>query len=169
MSLPRSMMRFLPILRSRPDAQAVIAGADPQLRGTARFYQTPQGVLVLAEVSGLPDRGGRCEDNVFAFHIHSGGSCAGSADDPFSAAQGHYNPETCPHPAYTGDLPPLFSNSGYALQAVLTDRFTVREIIGRTVIIHDGPDDFTSQPAGNTGARIACGVIRKTSCRRIIA
>ena len=77
MSLPRSMMRFLPILRSRPDAQAVIAGADPQLRGTARFYQTPQGVLVLAEVSGLPDRGGRCEDNVFAFHIHSGGSCGG--------------------------------------------------------------------------------------------
>ena len=56
-------------------------------------------------------------------------------------------------------------NGGYALQAFLTDRFTVRDIIGRTVIIHDGLDDFTSQPAGNAGARIACGVIRRTCCR----
>lgn len=168
MTSPQSFMRFLPILRRRPDAQADISGgrSDSRLRGTARFYQTPQGVLVLAEVSGLPDRGCCCEDNVFAFHIHSGGSCAGSADDPFSAAQGHYDPERCPHPAHAGDMPPLFSNGGYALQAFLTDRFTVREIIGRTVVIHDGADDFTSQPAGNAGARIACGVIRKPGGRR---
>ena len=62
-------------------------------------------------------------------------------------------------------MPPLFSNRGYALQAFLTDRFTVGEILGRTVIIHDGTDDFTSQPAGNAGARIACGVIRKAGSR----
>ena len=167
MSLPQSFMRFLPVLRRRPDAQADIAGGreNPRLRGSVRFYQTPQGVLVLVEVSGLPDRGCRCEDNIFAFHIHSGGSCAGSADEPFSSAQGHYNPERCPHPAHAGDMPPLFSNNGYALQAFLTDRFTVREIIGRTVIIHDDVDDFTSQPAGNAGERIACGVIRKPGYR----
>ena len=167
MSTPQSLMRFLPVLRRRPDAQADIAGGreNPRLRGSVRFYQTPQGVLVLAEVSGLPDRGCRCEDDIFAFHIHSGGSCAGSADDPFSAALGHYNPERCPHPAHAGDMPPLFSNNGYALQAFLTDRFTVREILGKTVIIHDRVDDFTSQPAGNAGERIACGVIRKPGCR----
>ena len=167
MPVPQSLMRFIPILRRRPDAQADISGGreNPRLRGSVRFYQTPQGVLVLAEVSGLPDRGGRCEDNIFAFHIHSGGSCTGCPDEPFADAQGHYNPERCPHPAHAGDMPPLFSNNGYALQAFLTDRFTVREIVGRTVIIHDDVDDFTSQPAGNAGERIACGVIRKP-CRR---
>lgn len=160
MSFPHSTMRFLGILCRCPDAQADMIGdgADPQLRGTVQFYQTPQGVLVLAEVSGLPDMG----SNIFAFHLHSGNSCASSMDDPFSAAQGHYNPDNRPHPAHAGDMPPLFSNGGYALQAFLTDRFTVQEIIGRTVIIHDGVDDFTSQPAGNSGTRIACGVVHKT-------
>lgn len=161
MSLPQSLLCFLPVLRRCPDAQADISGgsANPRLRGSARFYQTPQGVLVLTEAFGLPDRGNRCEENIFAIHIHSGGSCC-SGDEPFSAAQGHYDPEQCLHPAHAGDMPPLFSNSGYALQAFLTDRFSVKEIIGRTVIIHDGPDDFSSQPAGNAGERIACGVIR---------
>ena len=162
-----SFMRFLQVLRRRPDALADISGGreTPRLRGTTRFYQTQQGVLVLAEVFGLPDRGARCEDNIFAFHIHAGGACDGSVDNPFSEAQGHYNPERCPHPAHAGDMPPLFSNRGYAFQAFLTDRFTVREIVGRSVIIHDGTDDFTSQPAGNAGARIACGVIRKAGSR----
>ena len=167
MPVPQSLMHFSPALRRRPDAQTDISGGreDQRLRGIVRFYQTPQGVFVLAEVSGLPDRGFRCEDNIFAFHIHSGGSCSGSADDSFRDAQGHYNPKRCPHPAHAGDMPPLFSNGGYALQAFLTDRFTVREIVGRTVIIHDHVDDFTSQPAGNAGERIACGVIRKQGCR----
>jgi Cu-Zn family superoxide dismutase len=167
MSLPQSITRFFPFLQRRPDAVAEVAGGreTPRLRGTVRFYQTPQGVLVLAEISGLPDKVCRCEEHIFAFHIHSGGSCSGSADEPFSAAQGHFNPECCPHSAHAGDMPPLFSNRGYAFQAFLTDRFTVLEILGRTVIIHDGTDDFTSQPAGNAGARIACGVIRKAGNR----
>ena len=167
MPIPQSFMRFISILSRRPDAQANISGsaAYPRLRGTVRFYQSPQGVLVLAEVYGLPEQGYRCEDNIFAFHIHSGGSCTGSQEDPFQDALGHYNPGNCPHPAHAGDMPPLFSNGGYAVQAFLTDRFTVREIIGRTVIIHDGTDDFTSQPAGNAGSRIACGVIRRPGYR----
>lgn len=58
MSLPQSLLRFLPVLRRCPDAQADISGgsANPRLRGSARFYQTPQGVLVLTEAFGLPDR-----------------------------------------------------------------------------------------------------------------
>lgn len=163
----QSFMRFLPVLRRRPDALARISGSGdhPNLRGTVRFYQTDRGVLVLAEVSGLPVSRGRCDDGFFAFHIHSGGSCTGDEDDPFRDAQTHYNPQFCPHPAHAGDLPPLISNDGYACQAFLTDRFTVREIIGRTVIIHAGPDDFTSQPGGNAGAKIACGEIRRHRSR----
>jgi Cu-Zn family superoxide dismutase len=158
-------MRFLPALRRGAAAQADLSGsrAYPNLRGTVRFYPTPQGVLVLAEVSGLPMTGQQCENGVFAMHVHSGGSCTGTADDPFADALTHYNPQCCPHPAHAGDMPPLIANNGYAMQAFLTGRFTVREILGKAVIIHSGADDFTSQPAGNAGTKIACGVIRKTS------
>ena len=135
MPIPQSLTRFLPTLRRGPGAQANLSGSReyPNLRGTVLFYPTDRGVLVLAEVFGLPEKGCRCEDGIFAFHIHSGGACTGSADDPFADAQGHYNPERCPHPAHAGDMPPLFSNDGYALQAFLTDRFTVREIVGKMV------------------------------------
>ena len=83
----------------------------------------------------------------------------GNEDDPFADAKTHYNPKSCPHPYHAGDLPPLFSANGYAYSAVLTDRFTVDEIIGKTVVIHSSPDDFTTQPSGNAGRKIACGVI----------
>lgn len=59
-----------------------------------------------------------------------------------------------------GDLPPLFVGNGRAWGAVLTTRFRVEEVIGRTVIIHSQADDFRTQPAGDSGSRIACGVIR---------
>lgn len=155
--------RLLPMLcRRRADAFADVRGSAeyPALRGTVRFYQTAQGVIVLAEVCGLPESGERCGNRIFAFHIHSGGACAGTAEEPFADALGHYNPEDCPHPEHAGDMPPLFSNGGSAAQAFLTDRFRVRDIIGRTVIIHAGPDDFHTQPSGNAGPMIACGVIR---------
>ena len=67
----------------------------------------------------------------------------------------------CEHPNHAGDLPPLFGNNGFALSLFLTNRFTVDEVIGRTIIIHDHPDDFTTQPSGNSGTKIACGVIRR--------
>ncbi|MFQ7398750.1 MAG: superoxide dismutase family protein, partial [Neglectibacter sp.] len=51
-------------------------------------------------------------------------------------------------------------NHGYAWSAFLTSRFTIRQVLGRTLIIHGSPDDFTTQPAGNSGKRIACGEIR---------
>lgn len=132
----------------------------PGISGVIRFYQTRHGALVAAEVSGLPAGEEPCGSRVFGFHIHSGERCAGDGADPFAAALGHYNPEGCPHPEHAGDMPPLFGNRGYAFQVFLTDRFSVREIIGKTVIIHSSPDDFTSQPAGNAGTKIACGQIR---------
>jgi len=148
-------------LNRRPQAQAVLKGSDryPTIRGTVRFYQTPIGVLVFAEVMGLPDPADLCNSPIFAFHIHSGNACTGNADDPFANAGTHYDPDGCPHPYHAGDLPPLFGVQGYAVSVILTDRITVREILGKTVVIHEGLDDFSSQPAGNAGDKIACGQI----------
>ncbi|MBE5882709.1 MAG: superoxide dismutase family protein [Lachnospiraceae bacterium] len=145
-----------------PDATAEIMGApnSPNIHGSVRFYQTDKGVLVSAEIYGLPTSYSKCSNNIFAFHIHDGNSCTGTATAPFADTKSHYNPENCPHPSHAGDLPPLFSNGGYAWTKVLTDRFTVTDIIGKTILIHSSSDDFTSQPAGNSGIKIACGVIQ---------
>ncbi len=78
----------------------------------------------------------------------------------FRSANGYrYNPYTCAHPYHAGDLPPIFGVNGYGFSMFLTNRFSAGEIIGRTIILHSMPDDFTSQPAGNSGAKIACGTI----------
>lgn len=145
----------------RPDARARLAGspAYPQIQGEVQFFQTRWGTLVAAELSGLPEEEG--ESGIFAFHLHSGDQCAGDQEDPFRDADGHYNPLDRPHPQHAGDLPPLFSNGGRAFQVVWTDRFTVAQALGRTVIVHRRPDDFTTQPSGNAGEKIACGVVHR--------
>lgn len=137
-------------------AAAKIFGSSryPQINGSVTFKQTQMGVLVTAQVFGLP--AGR---RIFAFHIHDGVSCSGNNKDPFADAGTHYDPEGYAHPFHAGDLPPLFGNDGYAFMSVITDRFTVNDIIGLTVIIHGGMDDFTTQPSGNAGEKIACGKI----------
>lgn len=149
-------------LDRRPQARAVVRGSEqyPDIRGEVRFHQTPRGVLVIAEVRGLPQRGGKCTSPIFGFHIHEGGSCAPrGGSDAFANTGMHDNPQRCPHPYHAGDLPPLFGVNGFAFGACLTDRFTVEQVIGKNVIIHSDPDDFTTQPAGNAGSKIACGEI----------
>jgi len=151
------------LIRQRPQAMAILYGGRdyPLIRGNVRFYGTRYGVLVVAEVTGLPIADSPCASPVFGFHIHAGRACSGTYDDEFADSLGHYDPNSCPHPHHAGDLPPLFGNGGHAFSAFLTDRFTVDEILGRTVVIHSAPDDFTSQPSGNSGVKIACGVISK--------
>lgn len=143
-------------------ATALVTGSTlyPNIRGTVNFVQTAKGVLVTAEIRGLPVRNSS-QNPFFAFHIHSGESCTGNSTDPFADADGHYNPFGVPHPAHAGDLPPLLSAGGIAYSSVLTNRFRLGEIIGKTVIIHAMDDDFMIQPAGNSGAKIACGVIKR--------
>ena len=152
---------FTALLRQRPHARARIVGSKsyPDIRGIVRFYQTAYGVVVVAEVKGLPNPAGYCSAPIFGFHIHEGTECTGNETDPFANVKTHYNPHACPHPYHAGDLPPLFGADGRALSIFLSNRFTVREILGRTVVIHSSPDDFSSQPAGNSGAKIACGEI----------
>lgn len=140
-----------------PDAVARIKGGAeaPHLSGEVWFYQEHGNVLIVADISGMPTGS---EPGFFAFHIHDGGSCGGEG---FAQTEGHYNPKKVSHPNHAGDLPPLMRYHDRAFLVVRTDRFCVREIIGKTVAIHNGPDDFHSQPAGNAGLKIACGVICK--------
>ena len=139
---------------SPPQGVAYVSGAPslPALAGTVTFYQKPEGVLVTARVSGLPRSTG-----FFAFHLHQGSNCSGQG---FPNTGGHYNPTNSPHPEHPGDFPPLLSCGGSAYLSFLTDRFAVEDVVGRVVVIHSDPDDFHSQPAGNSGTKIACGVIK---------
>lgn len=130
------------------------------IHGNVTFRQGRCGTIVTAEVWGLPKDCEKCKDNIFAFHIHTGSECTGNSEDPFANVGMHYNPDGCNHPNHAGDLPPLFGNNGYAYLTTFTNRFTVDDIIGKTVIIHRMPDDFTTQPSGNAGEKIACGEIK---------
>ncbi|MBQ8849527.1 MAG: superoxide dismutase family protein [Clostridia bacterium] len=154
-------INFAGILRYVPNAVAMVQGGElyPDINGTVRFYGTAYGTVVFAEIMGLPFGGEGEKSPIFGFHIHSGSSCGGDGGEPFPNTGSHYDTEGRPHPYHSGDLPPLFGADGIAFSAFLTDRFTVDEIIGRTVIIHDSPDDFTTQPSGNAGMKIACGEI----------
>ena len=144
-------------------AKAAVMGSKdyPALHGTVTLRQMKNGVLVTAEIFGLPSKQDKCDGGVFGFHIHEGTQCSGNEKDPFADAKMHFNPDGCPHPYHAGDLPPLFGNNGYAYLSVFTNRFRVDEVIGRVIIIHSKPDDFTTQPSGDSGAKIACGKIRK--------
>ena len=118
-------------------------------------------IYIRADINGLPP--GR----QFAIHIHEKADCTGN----FTGAGGHFNPGGKPHGRYdaperhAGDLPNLSANGeGVAVYAATSDRLTVAtgpySVVNRAIVIHESPDDYRSQPAGNSGARIACGVIR---------
>lgn len=141
-----------------PAAIAHIAGAPGSpLSGLVSFFPQERGVLVTAQIHGLPHEGGPCASRVFGFHIHEGDACT---PPDFESAGGHFDLEGCEHPRHAGDLPPLFGCGGDAYLSVLTDRFAIPDILGRIVVIHQDPDDFATQPSGHAGARIGCGVIR---------
>ena len=142
---------------SQPMAIAQLSGiAENGPTGTVAFYPYNSNTLVMADIYRLPHENSMCSSGIFGFHIHEGESCSGT---DFSETKGHLNPSGCDHPHHAGDLPPLFECNGRAFLAVLTDRFQIADVIGKTVVIHSNPDDFTSQPSGNSGKKIACGVI----------
>lgn len=142
-------------------ATAHVKGGNgyPNINGIVTFKETKMGVLVTAKIGGLPQSNDHCTGRFFGFHIHEGCSCTGNANDAFANAKSHLNTTNCPHPFHIGDLPPLIENNGYAYMTVLINKFKIKDIIGKVIIIHDMPDDFTSQPSGNSGIKIACGKI----------
>lgn len=158
-------MIFSDFSKRKPCAFARINGSChyPYIHGTIKFYHLANGkVLTVFDICGLPVENVRCAERFFAVHIHEKGTCEGTADEPFSEAGAHYNPHDCPHPMHAGDLGVLFADcNGRAQSVTVFDNFCISEILGGSIIIHKNPDDFVTQPSGNSGERIACGVIKK--------
>lgn len=163
---PAFCRKFDSLFGKTADGAAFISGSDsyPCLKGTILFYQMCGYVIVAAKMEGLPIEDAPCEEPIFGFHIHEGTACAGNESDPFADTGGHYNPCGCPHPYHAGDMPPLFGAGGRAFLAFMTDRFRVSEVLGRAVVVHRMRDDFHSQPSGDAGEKIGCGIIR-AKCR----
>lgn len=148
-------------LNEKPAATAEIKGRAGYegIRGKIDIYSTYGGSVLVVEVYGMPKNVEDGCGGFYGFHIHEGGSCTGNAEDPLANTGTHYNPTGAQHPCHAGDLPPLLSNNGVAWGAVYTNRFFPEEVIGKNRFVHDQPDDFHTQPSGNSGSKIACGEI----------
>ena len=143
-------------------ARAEMRDAEGRALGVMTLSQTPLGVLVSGDLTGLP--GG-----VHGLHFHDVGRC----DPPFTSAGGHFNPTQRQHGFrnragfHAGDLPSFAAPSS---GSVRVDNFT-REVTlgtgptslldadGSSLVVHAAPDDYATDPSGNSGGRIACGVI----------
>lgn len=144
----------------QPYAYANIIGnaSYPNLIGYASFYPvSPKGTLIEVEVRGLPNQTIPGSSNFYGMHIHENGNCT----IPFDQTGNHYNPSGTSHPQHAGDLPPLLGNEGYGFLIFYTNRFDPPDILHRSIIIHSGADDFRTQPSGDSGSKIACGIIEK--------
>ncbi len=131
--------------------------------GRVTFSQIGSRVIVTAEISNLKPNAEH------GFHVHDKGDC--SSGDGMSAA-GHFNPLSKPHGNHTsaerhaGDMPNIKADAnGRASYRAELDVITVSDgptsIVGRGLIVHRDPDDYTSQPVGNAGPRLACAVIQR--------
>ena len=147
-------------------AKATLVNNQGQKVGEATLTQTPEGVKIVMQVENLPP-------GEHAFHIHAKGVCA---TPDFASAGGHFNPSEKHHglknPAgpHAGDLPNItVGPDGKGNVEVVAKLVTLKEgeknsllqAGGTSLVIHAGADDYVSDPAGNAGARIACGVITK--------
>lgn len=153
-----------------PADRAASATLEPRsgssVMGVVSFNARGDKLYVDARVSGLtPGEHG--------FHVHEAGDC--SAPDAASA-KGHFNPAGKTHghhggaERHAGDMPNLRADASGSASfsgelAQLTLGNDANGIVGRSVVIHADPDDYKSQPAGNSGKRVACGVIRATAPR----
>ena len=143
-----------------PNAFALVNGSKtyPEISGIVKFYNTPyKGIIISAEFFHLPPYTPSNIPSFYGFHIHEKGDCSNN----FANTGGHYNPLNVPHPYHAGDLPPLMSSDGYAWMYTFAKHLTLSDVIGRSVVVHGKADDFTSQPSGNSGDKIACGVIEE--------
>lgn len=150
-----------------PTAVSYLKGGPlaPNISGTVWFADVQGGTEICVNVYGLPPYrpaiGNEPPIGPHGFHIHQFGNCqVGDPNNPFISAGDHWNPTNQPHGNHHGDFPALFSNSGYASMCFFTNKFKVSEVIGKSIIIHQNPDDYRTQPAGAAGKRLACGVIQ---------
>jgi Cu-Zn family superoxide dismutase len=152
---------------SQARAIAKVIGLDGQPVGTVAFAATSHGVLMQFDLKGLAP-------GAHAIHIHTSGNCDPKAG--FNTAGPHFSPEVkmhgylAPHGMHAGDLPNQFAASDGTLRATeISNAFSLgngkKSIFdkdGASIIVHARADDYMSQPAGNSGDRVACGVITRT-------
>lgn len=144
-------------------ADAVAYLKDPSGRnlGQVTLTETPQGTLLHAQLRNLPP-------GAHAFHVHETGKCI----PPFVSAGGHFNPDDTGHGladddgAHAGDMPNVHvPDSGRLRLEVMNTRLELNDELldqdGAAIVMHAGPDDYKTNPAGAAGARIACGVIER--------
>ncbi|MDB2109929.1 superoxide dismutase family protein [Clostridium paraputrificum] len=149
---------------TKPNAFANLEGGvlAPNIRGKIFLFQVENGVYIQAYITGIPMKNSEGKEVRFhGFHIHEKGDCClGATGNPFPCTGGHDNPTNSPHPFHAGDLPPILSSNGIGILSVYTSYFSVNDILGKSFILHENPDDLKSQPAGNSGKKLACGIIR---------
>ena len=144
-------------------ARATMRDAQGQSLGDITLMQTAQGVLITGLLTGVPE-------GTHAFHVHTVGRCTPS----FDAAGGHFNPTARQHgirnPAgmHAGDLPNVSVTGGTVRLEFFTTAFTLGtsgtgllDADGSALMLHALTDDYTTDPSGSAGARIACGVIQR--------
>ncbi|RFC63556.1 superoxide dismutase family protein [Fulvimarina endophytica] len=146
--------------------EVTMKAPDGSDRGTVTVTPTPNGLLFDADLSGL-------EPGEHGFHVHETGQCEGD----FSSAGGHYNPTDKQHGfkveggPHAGDMENFTAgDDGSATFEAFNSYLTlsdgdapVLDSDGSAIIVHGGPDDYESQPAGDAGDRVACGVIGQGS------
>ncbi|MBD9370500.1 superoxide dismutase family protein [Xanthomonas sp. XNM01] len=155
-----------PAVSTAQQAVVVLASASgSRVSGRLEIAPMGDGVHIAGEVGGLRPLGR------FGFHVHERGDC--SAVDA-SSAGGHFNPAAAPHGRaghgahHAGDMDNIEADAeGVArvnvhLRGVTLGGTAANDIAGRAVIVHADPDDYQSQPTGNAGARLACGLVRVT-------
>lgn len=130
--------------------------------GTLKFSKTDSGIKITGQINGI-------SPGMHGIHIHETGDC--SAPDATSAGE-HFNPDQMPHAGpqdmkrHTGDLGNIEADqNGTVIIDMLDTKLSfegMHSIIGKAVVVHSGKDDLTSQPAGDSGSRILCGVIEKS-------
>ncbi len=148
-------------------AYAFLMGGEnsAQSSGIAWFEEADDGkTRIRVRVDGLPA-------GEYAVHVHERGDCS---DDNFESAGGHFNPDNKKHGApdaeerHAGDLGNIkVEEDGLGEMELWSDKLRVKvsdySVVNRAVIVHEKPDDFKSQPSGNAGSRIMCGVVKYTT------
>ncbi|WP_186388190.1 superoxide dismutase family protein [Stappia sp. TSB10P1A] len=147
--------------QNRAQASATFVNQAGEENGKATLTQTPGGVLIELEVTGLP------AEQWVAFHVHETGTC--DAQTGHESAGGHFNPTDASHGylaeggPHAGDMPNQWVDAGGTLRAQVFNAMVSLDgdnaIRGRALMIHGGEDDYISQPTGDAGDRQACAVI----------
>lgn len=150
------------LAQEQETASAEFLNPEGESVGTATVTGAPEGVLFEVEVSNLP------AEQWLAIHVHEVGEC--DPEDDFESAGDHFDPTDRPHGylaeggPHVGDLPNQHVDSDGVMRAHIFNSFATlgegeTDVRGRSLMIHEGEDDYESQPTGEAGGRLACAVI----------